>query len=389
MPRLTQEPPSEEGLDSARDSEARSLLAEAELLLRVGTWAWDARRHKFESSLETANILGCPSDIPLSLEAFLQRLERAELTRSNASFAQRLSELGARAERMPLEVPVHHPSGEARYVRIQARALVRSGIQIGYVGLVLDRTERHNMELQMSRQQQGYTLSALAGGLAHEINNPIQAIMNYAHLIQTVAADTSVTGFANEIVLATERVSEVINALLEFARSDTGLPTRFRPESVVHGAQALVGNLMKKSNVQFSVELAEDLPLIFGRKAQLQQVLVNLLTNSHEAIEACQQDAREHSVVLQAQSAVHNGGTFVDFSVHDTGGGIPPAVAARMFEPFFTTKERPIAAGLGLTICQSITQQHQGQLLCDTDGSSYTTMHVLIPTVRAEASGSA
>jgi signal transduction histidine kinase len=361
--------------------ETGSLLAEAELLLRIGTWAWDSRSRRFQWSDFARQLLGYPEGTDAELRHLLDVIPETSHDLGSLKPEQRLRQLVAHAQVAPQPFSIRLGDGSTRYLSLHARMLQEADQDIGFAGLVIDRTEQHLVEAQMTRQQHVQTISALAGGIAHEVNNPIQAIMNYAHLIQANTSDPSSNSFAGEIIAETERVSEVINSLLEFARMETGAPAVLDPAAVIQGAYALTSNLMKKSQVQFSMTCEPDLPKVIGRKGQLQQVIVNLLTNSYDAIANQPGTETPREIQLKVSRGELNRMPAVDICVHDCGGGISAATSRRMFEPFFTTKPRALNAGLGLAICQSVVQQHGGEMRCDTDGYSYTQMHVVLPVV--------
>jgi signal transduction histidine kinase len=229
------------------------------------------------------------------------------------------------------------------------------------------RTER---ELEQTRQSSIHSakmaaLGEMSGNIGHEINNPLAAILLRAHRLQRLAAKdkldaTTVAAAARDINTTVDRIRRIVDALRLFARDAEKDP--MRPESVAHIVRDTV-ELCTERFRQHNIDLSID-PIAPGlhvecRGVQIAQVLLNLLSNAHDAVE----DARERRVRI----AVDNDERDVRIAVSDSGPGIPAELRARIMEPFFTTKDIGKGTGLGLSVSKGIAEAHGGRLALDPD----------------------
>ncbi len=216
---------------------------------------------------ELFTILGYSPDKAPSPEALLARIHPADgrLFGPSSSSAQARLMRVARAERPVIDVRVIQPDGAPRRVSIKAEVIEETDLEsneisIVVMGVVLDTTERALLEQQLLRQQHARTLSALTAGIAHEFNNPVQTIMNYAHLVATTAEDPVIADFAGEILEATERVAHLMRSVLEYAKIDHGTPQAVSLSEVVEGALALTQTMLRKDAIIVESNVKPELP---------------------------------------------------------------------------------------------------------------------------------
>ncbi len=252
-----------------------------------------------------------------------------------------------------------------------------------------DITQQRTAEAQARQAQKLESIGTLAGGVAHEINNPINGIMNYAQLIKdrTDGSETSVCDFADEIVKETNRVTRIVRNLLAFARQENGERTPVRVKDIVEDAMSLTGAVMRRDQIRVSVDIPEELPDLTCHGQQIQQVIVNLLMNARDALNEKYPDFSEDKTV--AVSAVPVESLYVAgegdktagirLSVEDHGPGICETVRARMFDPFFTTKPRGKGTGLGLSILHGIVHDHGGNVVVESEEGKWTRFQVDLP----------
>ncbi len=237
---------------------------------------------------------------------------------------------------------------------------------------VRDRTEQllHAEKLAWTGQ--------LLVGVAHELNNPLAVVMGHLQLIQRSTQDPAMLKRAGKMEAAVERCADIVKGFIGMAR---GLPTRRDPidlNAVVHDSLVMVGELLRADGIEVSLVLTQDLPEVAGDAQQLQQVVVNLLTNAQQAMRETP-GPRRLSLATGTDAQRHR----VRLTVQDSGPGIAPEMTTRIFEPFVTTKPPGEYMGLGLALCHSIVKRHDGAIHADAASGGGATFHVDLPAVAA------
>ncbi|EDM78015.1 Signal transduction histidine kinase-like protein, partial [Plesiocystis pacifica SIR-1] len=259
------------------------------------------------------------------------------------------------------------------------------GEELGYLLIGTDITdrkaaehERSNLEAQLRQQQKLESIGTLASGVAHEINNPIQSIMNYADLMQIRSdPDSDIADFAGEIVAETERVANIVRNLLAFARQEKEHHSPARMIDIVESTLTLMSAVMRRQQVSLEVDVPADLPKIKCRSQQVQQVFMNLFGNALHALNERYPQYDENKVIqVRARVAEIEGEPWVITEVEDHGSGIPAPVLERIFDPFFTTKGRDEGTGLGLSVSHGIITEHRGELEVESVVGEYTRFYV-------------
>jgi PAS domain S-box-containing protein len=238
--------------------------------------------------------------------------------------------------------------------------------------------ERTQLEAQLRQQQRLESIGTLASGVAHEINNPVQGIMNYADLIHERASDVEqVREFASEIGNESQRVATIVRNLLAFSRQEHDQqPEPAEVRRVVELTLSLIRTVLRKDEIELDVDIPEGLPRVRCRTQQIQQILMNLVTNARDAVN---ESRRDKHVWLSAGTFVREGRSWVRISVRDAGPGIPPAIRQRIFDPFFTTKRNDKGTGLGLAVSHGIAVDHGGTLEVESEIGVGTTFHLELP----------
>jgi signal transduction histidine kinase len=236
-------------------------------------------------------------------------------------------------------------------------------------------------------QRQGQRLQAigtLAGGLAHEINNPIHTILTAAEFLRMELESLSPehSEYAQIISEQCSRVSRIINGLLAFSRQDRGgrAPTHLR--TVIEGAAHLIQATLERDGVRLELELADDLPPARCQAQQIQQALINVIENARDAVEDQHPPASERRIVVRAKRRDEGPQTWVRVTVEDAGPGIPGGVLDRVFEPFFTTRSPVLHAGLGLSVAHGIMKDHEGTIILDSRPGAGTRVFLDFPAIR-------
>lgn len=156
-------------------------------------------------------------------------------------------------------------------------------------------------------------------------------------------------------------VSEIVRNLLQFSRMDKQSHSSARIEDIINRTLSLVNTIFRKDNIKITVDIEEDLPSIQCRSQQLQQVLMNLLTNARDAIhEDVEHDESDKHIRISAHRQTHHLREYLVMSVADNGVGFQDDVKEKMFQPFFSTKSKDKGTGLGLSISYGIVKDHDG-----------------------------
>src|SRR6184192_1415556 len=258
---------------------------------------------------------------------------------------------------------------------------------------IVDISERKLAELEAARQRHELahlarvaSLGELSSSLAHELTHPLTAILSNAQAAQRFLANDDVDlnelrEILSDIVAEDQRAGEVIHRLRLLLKK--GEPQEHCDDvdvnEVARDVLKLMRNDLINQNVTVNTDLAQNLPAIRGDRVQLQQVVLNLLLNACEAMTASDSSERQ----LLITSKLENGA--VRMSVTDRGGGIPEEKLEQVFERFFTTKKEGM--GLGLSICRSIINEHEGKIWATKNADCGATFHFSLPTnhVRNEA----
>jgi len=306
-----------------------------------------------------------------------------------------------------IEHRIIHRDGSIRWVK---NTIVltkdKNGNVLYYDGLINDITELKAAEfLATSKQNQliqadkMVALGTMVSGIAHEINNPNNFILLNAQFMQKVWADiqpilkeyyesqgdfiTAGIPFSKakdktekaieSIVDGTMRIQKITRSLTDFARKDTGELTQdVDINRVVEGSIIIAGNLIKKSTDKFFVNYNRYIPPIKGNMQQLEQVLINLLSNACHSLT----DKNQQIIVTVTENKEKNTATI---EVTDEGSGIDEENLKYIFDPFFTTKRNAGGTGLGLYISYNIMKSHGGELILKSQKGTGTTCQMVLP----------
>ena len=252
---------------------------------------------------------------------------------------------------------------------------------------IVDISERKQAELEVARHRHQLAhlsrvtlLGELSGSLAHELNQPLAAILSNAQAAQQFLKEEAfdvneLRQVLAEIVAEDKRAGEVIRHMrLLFRKGEVGRYFgNLDINEVVQDVLKLMRNDLMNQGVTVQTELAENLPAVQGDRVQLQQVLLNLVLNGCEAMIDCDSSERQ----LLITSGMENGGVHV--SVTDRGGSIPVETMERVFEPFFTTKAD--GTGLGLSVCRTIIEAHRGNICVRNNAEGGATFHFSLPAL--------
>jgi two-component system NtrC family sensor kinase len=273
---------------------------------------------------------------------------------------------------------VRGKSGETIWIRL-------NGTRIDYQdrpALLInatDVTQEKRLQERLVRTEKLRAIADLVGGAAHELNYPLAAIVGYAELAQAAALEGELAEYVQQILRQSMRASTIVRQLLTFARQEEPKRAPVSPNAVVRGALDLRHHNLRRSNIEVTLELEEQLPPVMGDFQQLEQVLLHLINNAEQAI-------RRHrgtgTITVRSSSFTARGRCWVDLEVLDDGPGIPETDLSRIFDPFFTTKGPGEAAGLGLSVAYGIVNAHEGHIFAESPPEGGARLVVELPAVR-------
>lgn len=271
-----------------------------------------------------------------------------------------------------LEKHFQSADGDEKWVNINIFTLQLQGEDaINIIFIIEDITRRKQNEQALLQAEKLSAVGKLAASLAHEINNPLQAIMGYLGLAaESLPPESPVSPYLDIAAAELKRISAIV-ADLRTASRKPQIKEKV-PSELGTVLQSVINLTAKKAadkHIQIACSLPDRLPLVLMDSAQIQQVLLNLVINS---IEAIGEDGR-----IQINGCPSPDRQLVEITVEDNGPGFPPGVLERIFEPFFTTKKEGI--GLGLYICNEIIKVHGGELTAQNKGKSGARFSFSLP----------
>ncbi|PRP93209.1 Sensor histidine kinase TmoS [Enhygromyxa salina] len=297
-----------------------------------------------------------------------------------------MSEVIDEAELRELEIVGNFVGAEPRWYSARLAPIVVDGRVERIIAVGTDITRRREaeatqaeLEATLRQQQRLESIGTLASGVAHEINNPVQGIMNYAELISTSPDASELTReFADEIGVESQRVATIVRNLLAFSRQEGDrVATPAKLDAIVEGTLSLIRAVLRKDHIDLHVDIPAELPTVDCHVQQIQQVIMNLVTNARDAVCGRWGDYHDDKrIEIVGRSFERGGRSWVRLSVRDQGGGVPEDIVGRIFDPFFTTKGRDQGTGLGLAVSHGIISEHGGELWLENHPGESASFHV-------------
>jgi signal transduction histidine kinase len=276
---------------------------------------------------------------------------------------------------------------------VSGRLSIRSTDEIGMlatdINTVIDAynnnvTEQRKLQQQLLQAQKMEAVGQLAGGVAHDFNNILTAIMGYASLLQTkISGDAALNDYVKQILDGAIRAAEVTKSLLAFSRKQIIHQSLVDLNDVVRGIDKLLSRLIGE-DVEITTTLSSKAVICMVDTGQIQQVIMNLTTNARDAMPAGGKLFLKTELVEIDDGFVRSHGygapgMYAVLSVSDTGTGINQEAMDKIFEPFFTTKEPGKGTGLGLAMAYGIIKQHGGFINVYSEPAKGTTFRIYLP----------
>ncbi|HEV8269089.1 MAG TPA: PAS domain S-box protein, partial [Thermoanaerobaculia bacterium] len=365
----------------------KDFLERAQEVARIGGWESDpSDSGRLAWSKETCRIFGIdPAAFDGRVETFFAHVHPDDVAAVRAASRDALD--GRRHYRVDHRIV--RPDGRVRWVREEAD--VRhdaAGRPVQMVGTCQDITERKKLEDELRQAQKMEAVGRLAGGVAHDFNNILTAVLGYVGLLEDrVANDPDAKTFLEEVKTAAERAARLTGQLLAFGRRQVLQLEVLSANDLVSDLREMLQRLVgDRIAVRFLLD--ERAGSFRADPSQVEQVLVNLAVNAKDAMPnggtmTVRTSFAERSGATEASMGMP-GGRYAVLEVSDTGAGMDPETRAHAFEPFYTTKATGRGPGLGLATVYGIVRQSDGFVFVESEPGEGTTFRIFFPAVESE-----
>jgi PAS domain S-box-containing protein len=363
--------------DRLSDSEKRMNLAAN--AVGMGIWAWNIGRDEIWATPQARMLYGIGESEAIDFQRFLDSLDAADREPARKAVAAALASNAG----FETQCRVNNPDGKKRWIAMQGQVESdASGQAVSIVGVSHDITSRKCAELaaeqhriEMLRMARVGLVGQLSGSIAHELNQPLSAILANSQAAQRLLVcepvdRSEIREILQSIVEDDQRAIEVIQRLRSHFKGESQRQ-QLNPTEAVRDALKLARNDILTHQVNLVMELADQLPIIAADWVQLQQVILNLVVNACEAMAENELDPRK----LTLRTWKDDGKVIIE--VADTGRGVNAGVETRLFESFFTTKANGM--GMGLAVSRSIVEAHGGRLELVNNSERGASFRVNLP----------
>lgn len=381
-------------------------LSMAQEMAQMGSWEWNIKTNQVLWSDETYRLFGWePQEIDVTLTTYIERVYPDDLPGVREYIQATLDgtkmyKSEHRIIRTDGEIRIHHIQGD----------VVRdtNGKPLTMAGIVQDITEQKRaeeekklLEAQLLHAQKIESMGTLVAGVAHEINNPINKIIFDIPLLKKIWLDLlpalreqvksepgkkfggltydflkdNLPQLLSDMDFAAKRVLQTVGNLKDFTKQSNVVDRRpIQINDAVENAVRLVLTTLKKSGIELTLDLGDDLPLIEGDLNSTEQIIINIIINAIQAIDHA--DGRIDITTGFREKYRH-----VFISVSDNGTGIDPSIADRIFDPFVTNKQDQGGIGLGLSISYNIVEAQGGKITFESNEGEGTTFFLMFPSI--------
>ncbi len=347
----------------------------------VGTWLWYIRDGRLDWSEETCRLFGVVADAPITIADFHRHVHPEDRRRVEGEL-----ECGLASGEFVSEYRVVTPDASVRWVA--ARGTVERGEDgrpFRMLGVVQDVSDRRRVEERLRQAERMNAAGRLAGGVAHEVNNMMTAVIGFAEFVSDALGPAHPqSADVREILRAADRAAGVSRQLLAYTQQQVLNPTPLDLNAVVEGMVPMLERVLGADRLLERRLTAT--PDVVADRGQLEQVLVNLLLNARDATASGGRVTigTEPATLGEDAAALHREvelrpGRYALLAVTDTGAGMDAETRARAFEPFFTTRPVGHGIGLGLSTVYGIVKQSGGYVWLDSEPGLGTTVKVYLP----------
>jgi len=239
--------------------------------------------------------------------------------------------------------------------------------------------EKDEMQRQLFQSSKLASIGELSAGVAHEINNPLNCIINFAQLLAESNGSMSEGGrrMAEGIIEEGQRISKIVRDLLTFARRDQHVFAPVDIREIINNSMSLFGRQLQVDGISVGIDVEDDLPPVIADASRLRQVIVNMIGNARSALKEKRSDSKLFQITAHAVDPVKRHLIRIEF--FDNGIGIPPENRDKVFDPFFTTRRESGGTGLGLSLAFGIVREHGGTISVDSQQGRYSRFIIDLP----------
>ena len=370
-----------------RASEQR--LKSAQQLTHVGSWHWDLEADRVVCSEECLRIFGQPDDYAPSLEGLLEMITPSERERVAGELRGGLADRSGCAT----EFHIIRPNGKIRAISFTSQVSLDEEGSLHVFGACQDVTDVRRAQEESISRQKLESVGTLASGIAHDFNNLLGGVLAQAELaLAELASGSRPEEELKTIRNVAFRGSEIVRQLMSYAGKDSEAPELVDVSRIIAEMVELLKALVSR-HATLDTNLSRDLPAVRGSAAQLQQIVMNLVTNASDAIgdrdgvirvvTSYVKIGRDSSGAISDRLAA---GDYLKLEVSDTGCGMSPETQTRVFDPFFTTKSA--GRGLGLAVVDGLVRGLHGTIHVTSAPGRGSAFYVLLPCVETPAGAS-
>ncbi|TCK34541.1 PAS domain S-box-containing protein [Paraburkholderia sp. BL8N3] len=368
-----------------KQSQATS-LAEAQKLSRTGSFGWDVASGEVFWSEESFRIFEYDPGVHATVDLIIQRVHPDD----RARMRRLIDFVTDTRQDFDVEHRLLMPDGSTKHLHVVARAASDESGDLRFVGAIMDVTatkqaeqQLHEAQTELARVTRVTTLGELSASIAHEVGQPLSAIVtNGEACLRWLGRETpqldEVQSCVTSIISEGRRAGEIVHRIRTLAKRDTPAKMPLDLSDVINDVVILTQREVLNHQVALRLKLATGLPPLLGDRVQLQQVIINLVMNGLQSMNANGNAPRE----LTIESRQDDDGHLV-VEVQDTGTGIEPENSKRLFDAFFSTK--PNGMGIGLSICRSIIEAHGGRMRASNNAGRGATFQCSLPPLQDAA----
>lgn len=362
----------EQELQSSRD-----LLAAAEEQAQLGSWRLNPRSDQMLCSVEMLRLLGCAPNTNVSLDTFLDHIHPEERESIRHCFKSGEPKYSA-------ELRLVDSQGNIRHISFAYSTTREADGRIEfYQGIAQDITERKLTEEQLRQNQKMTAVGQLAGGVAHDFNNQLAAILGYAGLLREQAKDEKQEQLADKICAAAERSADLTQKLLAFSHKGATQRIAVDVQKILTETAEMLQRSIDK-RIRINLKFNAQSCIVRGDPSQLQNAFLNLALNARDAMPdggtlSFETELRPVPPDFQCDNDAEENAQCLCVRVSDTGIGMTPEVQRRLFEPFFTTKPLGKGTGLGLASVYGTVHTHGGTIGVESAPRRGSTFSILLP----------
>jgi hypothetical protein len=374
---LTENKDVEEQLRRNQDSLELALEAAG-----LGTWEYDLSTGESTMDARARTLFGIGADESATTARWLDAVHADDRQTTLERWERALAE----RQGYSAEYRVVWPDGSIHWIMAVGRWVTDPSTRspLRFTGVVLDLTERRRTEAHLQESLRLEAIGRLAGGIAHDLNNMLAAILGFGDLLsRSFEPDDPRAADVEQITRAAARSAGLTRQLLAFARREMTQPRALDINSVIHHAHALLPPILGE-NVELELRLAPAPGAVYADARQVEQIVMNLVLNARDAMPQGGRVTIETGTAQLTPGEHELSGRFTLLSVTDTGHGMDAATLQRIWEPFFTTKPPGRGTGLGLASVYGSVKQGGGFVWADSEPGRGTTVQVYWPEVPAE-----